>query len=533
MGLGIREAGKQKPVVGKMNAEAVLKLALLILLAVQICLIAYSNLTMIGQNLDCDTGKLFGHIAEMWKRKALFLENWDYMTTMEFDCSSLLALPFYAVTGDIVLSFGLANIVFLAGFIGLIFFLFKGEDRLYPLFCVNVLLIPFKVGMLDYYNMMFFGGAQYIIKTAIPILMIGLLVSMDRAHQAASVKTKVLMAVCLGLIFITSLSSGIYVALCGLLPVFAAYAVWKFFKWERAPWGIIILAVLSCVLILVGWRLNASLMGGARGNGMTLCSVYQMLASVSGCLWGIFELFGGVTAAFDIQVLSPQGIQILAKCCLVVTLLGAGSVYAAKCLKKQGDLRGVLLLTVFFWNLFVLIIAFPRGGSDTYEYRYHLIGALPLVCAAGAFLIDGVRRLPQGGQRIILWAASYLAICFLCLCSYRDLYSRGEQNADLKEMCAYVKELDVEYIYLYDGSNDSDICRVIDESSTYLCLMENGLTWAYDNYKEYVGAPMQTDRVVVVVDNEKYDFGDAFEIAGHALTRFDTVANRSLYVFGD
>lgn len=180
-----------------------------------------------------------------------------------------------------------------------------------------------------------------------------------------------------------------------------------------------------------------------------------------------------------------------------------------------------------------MIIAFPRGGSDTYEYRYHLIGVLPLVCATGTFLIDGVRGLPQKGQRVCLWAAGYLAICFLCICSYRDLYSQGEQNADLKEMCAYVKELDVEYIYLYDGSNDSDICRVLDESSTYLCLMENGLTWAYDNYKQYVGAPMQTDRVVVVVDNEKYDFGDAFEIAGHPLTRFDTVANRSLYVFGE
>lgn len=155
------------------------KTVLVLLLVIQICLTIYSNITLIEKSLDCDTGKLFNHIAEMEKQKKLLLPDWDYPSTLEWDCSSLLALPLYMVTQNIILSFGLSNIFFLLFFVGLIFFLFRGENKLYPLFCVNLLIVPFKVGMLDYYNMLFFGGGQYIIKVAIPILLIGLILSVE------------------------------------------------------------------------------------------------------------------------------------------------------------------------------------------------------------------------------------------------------------------------------------------------------------------------------------------------------------------
>ena len=136
----------------KKDVQELVKLSLIIILAVQFCLIMYSNLTMIEKNLDCDTGKLFNHIAEIWRQKQLLLPNWDYLTTLEWDCSSLFALPFYVLTGDIILSFGMANILCLGGFLYIVFYLFKGEDALYPLLCANLLIIPYRVGMLDYYN---------------------------------------------------------------------------------------------------------------------------------------------------------------------------------------------------------------------------------------------------------------------------------------------------------------------------------------------------------------------------------------------
>ena len=155
------------------------KAVLILLLAVQLCLIAHSNVTLLGQSIDGDKAMLFKHIEEIWRNKALFIPDWDYLTTLEFDCSSILALPFYMITGDIILSFGLSNIVLSICFVGLVFFLFRGEDSLYPLFCANLMLIPFRAGMLDYFDMLFFGGGQYIVKVAVPILTIGILHALD------------------------------------------------------------------------------------------------------------------------------------------------------------------------------------------------------------------------------------------------------------------------------------------------------------------------------------------------------------------
>lgn len=520
--------------MGALRKEPV-KAALMLLLIIQICLIAHSNITLIGQNLDCDTGKLFNHIAEVGKQKTLFLPDWDYLTTLEWDCSSLLALPFYMVTQNIILSFGLSNIFFVCGFLGLIFFLFRGEDMLYPLFCANLLIIPFRVGMLDYYNMLFFGGGQYIIKTAIPILLAGLILSLEKIggqpeRKQLPVLVKSLMAVYLGLFFLSSISSGIYVAICGVFPLFAVYIGYKFFRWERISRSIIFLILSSAVLMVAGWRINMALMGGARGNAMTFCSVYQLLASVSSGFFAMFELYGATTESYGLQVLSGQGIALLAKCFLVIGMLVSGVSGIAQCIKKKGNLRFFLLISVFLWNTLVLIISFPRGGSSTYEYRYHLIGMIPLMCAACAFLLEVIQKLRKE-QQICLYTAGLLAVLFLCGVSYKELYSRGEQNADLKEFCGYVRNLDAEHVYLFNGSNDADICRVIDEDTSYICLLDNGITWAYDYYKQYVDAPMQTYDVIVAVNEEEYQFGDNFEIAGHLLQKFDSVANRSLYHF--
>lgn len=520
------------------------KKILIILLAVQVCLIAHSNLTLLGKNLDCDTGKLFTHVMEMWKQKTPFLPNWDYLTTLEWDCSSVLALPFYGLTHNIFLSFGISNIIFLCGFLGLIFFLFRGENMLYPLFCANLLVIPFRVGMLEYYNMLFFGGSQYIIKVSVPILLVGLILSVEKQHEKnqSSTLVNILMVVYLGLHFLSSMSSGVYVFVCGVFPIIVVYIGYKFFRWEKVPYRMIVLILSTVLLTAAGWYINMKLMvpsgsfrgenSGASGNSMTFCSVHQLLSSISHCFWGMFELYGGATESFELRILSGQGISLLAKCCLVVGLLISGIVCIAKCVKQKGNLRILLLISSFFWNVFVLMISYPRGGSATYEYRYHLIGMLPLMCAAVSLLIEGIQKLRKE-QQICLYAAGCLAILFLGGVSYKELYSRGEQNAALKELCTYVKDSDVEYVYLFNNINDAELCRAIDENNSYICLLEEGVTYAYDYYMDYVNGPIQTTNAIVVVRDDYYQFGDSFEIGGYMLQKFDSVANQSLYYFSE
>lgn len=522
--------------IDKIRKEPV-KAALLILLVIQFCLIAVSNITLIDKNLDGDVGMLFHHTAEIWRQKNVLLPDWDYRTTLEWDCSSILAVPFYAVTHNIILSFGLSNIVFLICFLTILFFLFKGEDSLYPLLCANLILIPFRIGQLDYYNMLFFGGAQYILKVLVPLLLAGLLLYMDKhSQERVPVSLKFLMAVYFGLLFLCAMSSGVYVLACGIFPIFAAYIGYKFLRWEKVSYSVLFLIVSSVVLNIAGWKINMVLMGGANGNNMTFCSIYQMLAGVSSCFFGIFELYGGTTESMELRILSMEGIEVLAKWALTAVMLVSGMVYILKYLlhpmrmMKKENLRTLLLLSVFVWNVLVLIISFPRGGSATYEYRYHLIGMIPLMCVTVILLIDSIKKL-RLEQRNCLYAAGFLAILFLCAVSYKKLYFKEDLHGDLKELCSYTKGLDAEHIYMYGRFGDAEICRVIDETSSYICLLDDGTTWEDNYYSYYKFAPMQTSNVVVVVNENEYQFGDSFEIAGHVLTRFASIGNRSLYYF--
>lgn len=530
----------------KIRTEPV-KLILIVLFAIQFLLIAHSNITLIDKNIDCDSAKLFTHTEEIWRQKTFLLPEWEYLTTLEWDCSSILALPFYAVTNDIILSFGLANIAFVGIFAAIIFYLFRGKDSLYPLFCINLLIIPYRLGMLDYYNMLFFGGAQYIIKASVPLLLVGILLGTERNPAGRKPSISALTVIYLGTLFLTSASSGFYVFLCGIFPVFAAYGIYKFIKWERVSWRLLCMGAASGILTLAGGIVNERLMGGARGNGMLICSVYQLWDNISSCFFGMFELFGGMTTSSDTAVLSMAGIKLLSRYCLVLVMLFCGAAAVISTVRKlkmskratgEGtaakfsldDLRILLLTAVFIWNLFILIPTNTRAGSATYEYRYHLIGMIPLMCITGILLTDGVRSFTKRQQNC-LYALGILAVSFVCVTAYRDLYCRGEQNPELKEFCSYVKNLDADYIYMYNDSSSTEICKVLDETSEYVYLLESGVTWAFDYYNHLIDAPMQTENTIVAVNNYAYDFGDTFEIAGHTLQKFDTASNRSLYKF--
>ncbi len=506
------------------------EICLAVILAIQSFLIAYSNLALIDQNLDCDNGKLFHHIRMMWQEKTLAIPEWSYTTTLEWDCTTLFALPLYGITGNIYLSCALSNILTLGILIAVIFFLFQNEDRIYPLLCANFICIPYRIGMLDYYNMLFFEGTQYIIKILIPLLLIGLLLrtesSVDQKKQKSFFVFSVLYLI---LFLVSSASSGIYVAACGVAPVWAAFIGYKFFRWEKFPKSAAVLLAGSLVCILLGIKINHMVMGGARGESMVLCNVFEIAIIMQSCFIGMFELFGGATFG-NTAILSWEGIVLFVKLCMVAVMLICGIAAVKKCLKKQGNLRLLLLLSVFLWNYFVLNIMDVRAGSSTYEYRYHLIGMIPLMCVSVIMLVNGLRK-GNVQQQKVLFACGVTVLLFLNMVSFRELFARGEQNAELKELCEYFKPQDVEIVYMYSGANDADICRVIDDSKLYIGLEDDGTTWAYDNYKIYYGGAMQTENVVVAVEDAKEDLGDSFVILDKELVRFDRVAGRSLYCF--
>lgn len=400
-----------------------LKVVLVGILAIQLLLIAFCNLTLIDKNIDCDNAKLFVHTMNMWREKSLLIPGWSYTTTLELDCSSILALPLYGILGNIYLAYGIANILFVLIFIAVLFYMFDGEKVEYPLLAANFVCIPYSLGMLAYFNMMFFCGSQYIMKILIPLLFVGVLLQMDGRRGEHKKKLIVMSGLYIGLVLLTSVSSGVYVTFTGLIPVIAAYALYKLFKYERVHPLFYVLVVLTGLCLIAGVMVNNAVMGGARGNSsMVLVNVYQALAN-----------------------------------------LGK-------------------------WNRV---------------------------------------------QQTVLVAGGAMIILVVTALSFGTVIRHEDEQVELKELCEYLQDMPLEYVYMYDGSNDADMCRLIsgDEEITYLCVVPDGLTYAYDYHSKYELGPIQSENSIMVVDNAVYDFGDQYDAFGYTFTRFAVVGNRSLYHF--
>ena len=508
--------------------EKPMEIALALLLVIQVFLIALSNLTLIEQNLDHDSALLLKHLITMWEEKTIAIPQWSYVSTLEVDCTTLFALPLYGLTKNIYLSCTLSNVILTLILIRVIFLLFDGRNLLYPLICANLVCIPYRVGALDYYNMLFFSGAQYIVKVLIPLLLIGILLLTEQEKSLAKNgrfwRFTVLYLI---LLAVSSSSSGIYVAACGLAPVIVVYLIHKFLIWERVPALVFVLIGLSILCVWGGITVNGMIMGGTKAGSMVFCSVYAMLDNVYKCFFGLFELIGGNTTVSNTDILTVDGIVILSKCCLMIAFLVCGVIAFVKCVKKKGDLRLMLLLSVFIWNYFILNVTNTRYGASTYEYRYHLIGILPLMCVTVVIAAQWFRSLNDKQQKWFFWCGFTAFFVFQGLV-FRDLFIRGEQNGSLKELVAYIEDTDLEIVYIYYPSPDPHIARLLDEDRLYLGVNDEGLTQVFDYYSQYKDAPLMTENAIVAV-YAGTDKGDRFELGEHLMIQYDSVGNWGLY----
>jgi hypothetical protein len=156
------------------RAQNTLRL-LQILLVLEFLFLCYVNLRLTSHILDGDAADLYGHIMEMGEQGTLFLPGWQYTTTMELDCVTLLALPLYLLTRKIFVSVGIANILLVLLLDAVILRVVKnlGGTIAQGTLSVLLVLLPYDVGMLDYMDMILFGGSQYLIKVLVPLLLMG------------------------------------------------------------------------------------------------------------------------------------------------------------------------------------------------------------------------------------------------------------------------------------------------------------------------------------------------------------------------
>lgn len=427
---------------------------------------------------DGDVARQYTHMIAMWEAGTPFVPDWVYTTTMELDTAVFLALPFYAVTKDAVLSFCCANVVNILLWIALVFLLCHRVNRIAsfyidPCLASILVLIPYSTGSLYYWNMMFLNCSPYTLKVALPLLLIFLL--LPPHHRKIDY---ILLCVYLFLLFLTSLSSGIYVAAMGIAPILLVFAaLWLFNIVHLTPYycGCTFGSVAVTLLGLLAGRLMGV---DITGGQMILNSMSSLAENTANNFIGFLRLFGAVTRD-KTSVTRLSGIAQLLCWALALFMLCRGALVVFRTVRSKihtTDLAAVYLVAPAVWNFLFLTILDTHYGDPYFEVRYHLIGGIPLLLLAASH--RPAARLYQFKRfRRALYLVGTLAVCGLMFLCDRRAYlvyfqPEGTVGINQKEhqLCAEIEKLEVTDVFVLQSNTTAEICTLLDPGHSYKLL---------------------------------------------------------------
>jgi hypothetical protein len=373
---------------------------------IQVAFIVYVNLFTMRDVLDNDMAKLFVNVAEMWRQKRIIIPGWIYDTTVEIDCSSVIAVLLYGITKNIFISFGIANIIFLFLYLFITDTLLKnvGFDGTAVKVAMLALMTPYSFGQLLYIDMLFFGGAYYCMKVAVPLLALTILLSED----ATSKKTIFFSVLLVLFALITGFSSGPYVFISATLPVLGGYILHS----DKTVRNNIIMALLG-LSSLVGLGLNTLVPYDMNAPVFTMIANGAFPESVTSFVLCYIEMMGGLPDQ-SITIVSTEGVKYVLR--MVWGLMLAG--FAVACMiramrayiYKRREKRDMLMLYVaalVFASVLILILT--GLGNNT---RYLMVSLCPLIIFFTAMFYERVVR-GHGVFTVACFAAAFAMMIIL------------------------------------------------------------------------------------------------------------------------
>lgn len=350
------------------------------MLFIQVLFLGVVSLRGGANFIDGDTGRLYQHMVAIWEQGTLFPDGWIYPTTMELDCSLLLALPFYGLTHNAVLAFWCANMIWIVLWICLIVLLaHRLQIRTLAPLAALLVLTPYSCANLYYWNMMFLNASQYAWKVMLPLLLIYLLLEPHPEHPSR--RAWFLLLLYEAGLYTTSLSSGVYVAAMGIAPLLILF----FLGWLHQKESLTLytgLCSLGSVAVTLAGVLTAHLLGiHISGGQMIFNSITTFSENAANCFVGFLRLFGAVTRD-QTSVTRLAGMAQLLCWVLALAMLGAAVWVVAGIFRRKLSWteRGCWYLAApALWNFCLLFMLDTTYGDPYFEVRYHLMGGVPLL----------------------------------------------------------------------------------------------------------------------------------------------------------
>ena len=462
--------------IEKFTLDRILAGVLGCLLCIQIFLLLFYNLRDTRTLINADAASAIYHFMEVIDNGTLNIPDWNHTTTLELDSAFLFAVPLYYVTHDMFLAMGLANGIFILLYFWVIYRIMKLNDiSLRWIFSVLILTFtPWAVGMLDYFNMMFYQASQYTVKTLVPLVLILLVFQImkfdfkDRKERGEFIATLVTYTI---LLYSTSLSTGIYTIVCGIFPIIMGVMYTGICnKFTRPKW-----IRLSCLLLysggifLIGFMKYKELYPSTSKYNLNITLAAEFWKNLCANVVGFFQVLGALPS-MNVSGMSMQGIVLCVKFifCIVFLACILSGTRKLNFTQKQ-DLLNNLLTYICLVNLFIVTIYDTRYGSDVMQYRYYIITIIPLLILCGyrcEFYFKKMHKYQHGA-----FCCGFLAFLLVIIVgNNRTVLGSLHNNDYAVTICDYLDTLDVESVIFIDDQDTTALCRGIDHSKKYGCF---------------------------------------------------------------
>lgn len=444
--------------------KRILEIVLLSLLIMQGLIVIYFNLKLLGNHMGYDSSWSYLKAVLMWKEKTINSGAWSDQTSPFLDSSMPLASLIYGITGEILPSYGLANLIILLLIMICINSIccYLGEGIEARLFALNMLICPYLTNGyyvfndLGYFSNLISGPSFYCVRALIVLMVVREFIIIKSQN-----KIDVWGYLSLILCFLAGMSSGIFIVVMILFPylVYEIIMMFRSNEIKRLATKDTIYCI-TCIFFVIFGKifankvLNIIAIDGSR----TWTSISKIYTNFGAPLQGLLKLIGVLPVDdTSISILSAEGIYRVFPL-VIFGVIVCSFAFVIKTLKTDLHTKNdviMFLIIVIAVNYFVFGLFNAQYGSRLFEERY-LVTTFMVIIILVSYYLDclDVNR---------LFSQTVIVILLICLIgndyvSDKKYMQDTNETWQIPEISEIVDEQDAQLIYFW-GNELKDLGR--------------------------------------------------------------------------
>ena len=170
------------------------------------------------------------------------------------------------------------------------------------------------------------------------------------------------------------------------------------------------------------------------------------------------------------------------------------------------------------------------------SYRYHLIGMIPLLCVAVNEFVGWFEGVEQRYAKRLLTCICMVFLAVMNVTAWRKALDYNTNTIKYQKICEYANMQGAEMVYFLRDTKGANICRLLDNGSyglAYVVADHTGQSqyrvYVHDYYAKYNMQEILFDNTFLVLDTERFDFGDEVEMFDHQYHLVNMIENYGIY----